>query len=267
MKRILYAADYSENGISAFQYAINLSEKLKAGLFALHVFNKDRAEPAEGQYQKLVDFCKEHYDGDLNKADINFDVVEDKSIINGIITKANKINAHLIITGSKSKTTVKKLLLGNTVESLIVKSPCPILTIPSSLEIKKINTIVYASDFEGKDLNAIYYLVKLVKPDHPAIRIVHISRRKEYKGDEQMRWFMELLEEKIAYPNIDAEVVFADNIFNSLKTYLAHKNADMLVMLERDSKGLMKKLFHDDLVKKMESLGNIPLLSFNENRL
>jgi hypothetical protein len=41
----------------------------------------------------------------------------------------------------------------------------------------------------------------------------------------------------------------------------------MIAMLERNSKGLMKMLFHLDLVKKMETLGNIPLMSFNENRL
>jgi hypothetical protein len=106
-----------------------------------------------------------------------------------------------------------------------------------------------------------------VKPYNPSIKIVHISPKEDYKGDEQMKWFLDLLKEKVLYDKIDSEVLFSEAVFDSLKTYLTDKNADMVVMLERNSKGLLKKFFYTDLVKKMESLANIPLMNYNEKHL
>ena len=36
-------------------------------------------------------------------------------------------------------------------------------------------------------------------------------------------------------------------------------------MLERENTGFLKKIFHQDLVKRMEIYGKIPLMSYNEN--
>ena len=49
-----------------------------------------------------------------------------------------------------------------------------------------------------------------------------------------------------------------------LKIYLEEIEADMVAMLEREKRSLGKKLFHTDLVKKMEQQSLIPLISFNE---
>jgi len=69
---------------------------------------------------------------------------------------------------------------------------------------------------------------------------------------------------KVTYKKIDFKVLFSEEIFNTLKSYLDSNNADMVAMLEREKSGFLKKLFHRDLVKEMESFGKIPLLSFNE---
>jgi len=54
----------------------------------------------------------------------------------------------------------------------------------------------------------------------------------------------------------------SENIFDALRIYLGEVGADLVVLLERKKKGVFNKWFHQDLVKKMESYGNIPLLSF-----
>ncbi|TYQ00079.1 nucleotide-binding universal stress UspA family protein [Tenacibaculum adriaticum] len=282
MKRvILHATDYSENAIPALKYAFSLSEKLNASLFIVHIFdyptifdeglkepyNSLEKESYKLHHDKLVDFCKKHYKGDLDKIDVTFEAIEDKSIENGIITKINELNADLIVTGTKSEKLLKELLLGRTIKHLIDRAPCPVLMVPKKAKVREIRTIVYASDFEERDINAIQDLLKIAKPYNATLKIVHFSTKEEYHGDEQMEWFKELLREKISYNNIETEILFSDNIFNSLREYLGKNKADIVAMLERTPKGLVKKIFHADLVKKMGTLGNFPLMSFNENRL
>ena len=281
MRKILHATDFSGNAIPALNYALNLSKKLDASIFVIHVFDyptifdKDLKEPYINledktyitQQNKLINFCNSNYEGDLGEVDVSFEAIENKSIINGIIEKAKNLNADLIITGTKSEKLLKELLLGKTALKLIEKAPCPVLTVPKDASADNIKTIVYASDFEEKDISAIYSLVHIAKPYEAAIKIVHVSKKENSYVLQKKSWFNQLLKEKIKYDKIDTEIIFSENIFDSLRNYLADENAGMVAMLERDSKGIVKMLFHSDLVKKMESLGSLPLMSFNGHRM
>jgi nucleotide-binding universal stress UspA family protein len=271
MKRILHATDYSENSISALKYAFNLSKKLNASLFVIHVFDSlpfGLDEKTDNRHLMiLADFCKKHYDGNIDELDISFDVIEDKSIVNAILKKANNLNASLIISGTKSEKVLNELLSANKAKQLIEKASCPVLTVPKQEGDNTLKTIVYASDFEENDISAIYDLVNIARPFDAKIKIVHVASKKDDSEIEKMDWFTDLLNDKVKYDNIDVEIVYSVDVFEALKTYLENKNADMVTMLKRNSKGIMNMIFHIDLVKKMETLGNIPLMSFNENRL
>ncbi|MDY0780960.1 universal stress protein [Tenacibaculum sp. IB213877] len=263
MKRILFATDYSENTVSGLKYACNLSEKLNASLFVIYVSKKKSDKSHEVE---LENFCREHYDLDLDKLDISFEVIESNSIEKGITNKAKELNADVIITGSKSEKLIKELLLGSTIKHLIDKAPCPVLMVPKKAKVREIKTFVYASDFEESDIKAIDKLLKLVKPFNAMLKIVHFSKDENIE-EEKMEWFKELLREKISYDKIETDVLISDNIFNNLRYYLGKNKADIAVMLERKPRKLVKKLFHADLVKKMGTLSNFPLMSFNETNL
>ncbi len=271
MKRILHATDYSENAIPALIYAFNLSKKLNASLFVIHVFDSlplglDGVKDNK-HLEILTEFCKKHYVGDIDELDISYDAIEDKSTVHAILKKAYGLKADLIISGTKSEIVLKELLIENKVKKLIEKAPCPVLTVPKELPEHKIDTIVYASDFEEYDIAAIYDLVNIAKPYNAKIKIVHIALNDGPKELEKKNWFTELLNDKIKYNNIDLEVIYSQYTFEALQAYFKKENADMVTMLERKSKGMINMLFHIDLVKKMETLGDIPLMSFNQRRL
>ena len=59
------------------------------------------------------------------------------------------------------------------------------------------------------------------------------------------------------------DILYSEDVFDTLKIYYRNSNADLIAMLEREDSGIASKVFHRDLVKRMESYGKIPLLSFN----
>ena len=138
------------------------------------------------------------------------------------------------------------------------------MAIPEDASHKKFDTIVYATDFEKEDVDAIHKLTEIAKLFNAEIKIVHISPLKEFDRKKQMEDFEEKVKENISYSKMEFDIIPSDNTFEDLRLYLGEVNADIIVMLERKSKGLLRKLFHRDLVKKMESYGRVPLLSFNE---
>jgi hypothetical protein len=82
-----------------------------------------------------------------------------------------------------------------------------------------------------------------------------------------MAWFKAMLKERVQYKRLFFELIESENVVESLKMYIENLGADLICMLERSSKGLVKKWFHRDLVKQVASNYNIPLLSFNEQNL
>ena len=280
MKTILYATDYSENSELALKYAFNLSTKMKAKLLVIHVFDYPtlldgislKPQPAfpdiEGDAFKkhnsqLNAFCKRVLKSDSATLNIEIDAIENKSVINGIVDKANTVSAFLIVTGIKGYSELRELIMGSTAKQLIEKAPCPVLTIPSDSVKTKIETIVYATGFEEEDIGAIYKLTKIAKPFNAKIIIVHVSSLEENIRKRNKKDLEAKIHKHIDYTNLKLDIIYSDDTLNTLKMYYSNSNADLIAMLEREDSGFTSKVFHRDLVKRMESYGKIPLLSFN----
>ncbi len=280
MKTILYATDYSENSVAALKYAHDMCLRMNAKLLVIHVFDyptmldgfslkaQDAFPDIEGyafkmHYFKLNNFCKEHLGTGLDKINVKVEAIEDQSVVNGIISKAHEIEPLLIITGIKGGSALRYVITGNTTKHLIEKAPCPVLKIPSDVSLTQIKTIVYATDFEEEDLGAIGKLTEIAEPLNANIKIVHIYPLEEKIRAEQKKRMEERIHKHIDYPNMDVEILYSNAIFKDLRIYFGKTNADLIAMLERKSKSLTSQIFHRDLVKKMESYGRIPLISFN----
>ena len=275
---IIHATDYSKNTVAALKFAHLLSSKLGANLKVIHVFdyptiiNTKVLEPVphiesnayKHHNSKLLKFCKQHLADDLDLRKISTEAILDKSVVNGIISLATELDAAMIITGIKGVNIIKEFIMGNTTKHLIEKSSCPVLAIPAEASHKQLETIVYASDFLEEDIYAIAKLVEIARPFKGVIKVVHITKKEEYDGIAQMEWFKEALKQKIKYKKIEFEVIFSEDIFDSLRIYLGDVNADLVVMMEREKYGFMDKITHRDLVKRMESYGRLPLMIFNK---
>lgn len=280
MKIILHATDYSENAVAALKYAYTMSTKMDASLLVVHIFDYPTTFDTEvnepiPQFKKnafkkhnskLREFCIKHLGNELDKMNVKVEAIEDKSVVNGIISKAKELNAFMVITRMKGESAFKELIMGNITRKLIEKSPCYVLAVPEDVSHRQIETIVYATDFEDEDINAIHALTEIAKAFDAEIRIVHISLLKEFDRKKLMKDFEEKAKENLSYSKMEFDIIPSDNTFEDLRLYLGEVGADVIGMLERKSKGLLKKLFHRNLVKKMKSYGKIPLISFHETR-
>jgi hypothetical protein len=211
---------------------------------------------------KLEEFCEIHLGKNWRSPNLQIQAMENQSVLKGIISIAEEWHAYLIVVGMKGGSGLRELILGSTAKQLIEKSPCPVLAIPANAVYKPLNTIVYASDFEEEDVYAIRKLTEIAEYYTSKIKIIHISTEDEYKGQMQLKWFKEILRKKVKYEQFEFKLLFNEDIFGSLQGYLEEVGADILVMLERKEAGFLKKWFHRDLVKKMESHAKVPLLSF-----
>ncbi|PLX95096.1 MAG: universal stress protein [Desulfuromonas sp.] len=140
-RTILFATDFSQGAISAFEKALSLSLSLKAKLLVLHVisepvdlrgfyvphisFEKLEQEFAEGAERMMAAFVKEHLEG----------VGDCETIVSPglphdeIIKTAKAKEADVIVLGTHGRTGLDHVLFGSTAEKVVRKSPIPVLTV------------------------------------------------------------------------------------------------------------------------------------------
>ena len=279
MKTILYATDFSKNSVAALKYARSLAEQLGYRLVVCHVFDYPTilgatalSEPFPDLEKdafktnriKLEGFCQEHLGAIWKAPNIQLQPVENKSVLKGILSTAEEWHAQMVVVGIKGESVIREIMMGSTTKNLIKKAPCPILAVPSDASHISLKTIVYATAFEEEDIYAIRKLTELAKAFDSQIKVVHIVTEDEYAGETLLEWFKEMLSDKVSYDKMEFKLLFSEDIFESLRVYLGDVNADMVVMLEREQRSIFKKWFHRNLVKKMESYGRVPLMSFRE---
>lgn len=280
MKTIMYATDYSKNSELALKYAYHISSKMEAKLLVIHVFDypivlnaisvKPKAafrdsngDALTKHHLKITTFCERVLNRNIAALNIEIDAIGSKSVVKGIIDKAKTVDAFLIVTGVKGTSKLRELIMGSTAKKLIQRAFCPVFTIPSDSVKTDIDTIVYATDFEEEDIGAMDNLIEIAKPFKAKIKVVHISPLDETISKSYKNSIEDKIHKYIDYSNLNLDILYSDDAFNTLKTYCQNSNADFIAMLERKSSSFSSKMFHRNLVSRMKSYGEIPLLSFN----
>ncbi len=275
MNLIIYATDCSGHSVQNLKYAYALSRLLGSQLLVLHTYalppvrvstirtNKQLTKLAqEEQLQLVKDYTQKHLGAQQGPNSWVADIVADTSVADGILRKAGELDADLVIAGLTHEQSMRGLLAGNVAHSLLERSHCPVLLIPTTAQYRKPVTLVYATDFEMDDIEAIKQLLPIARAGDAHIIIVHVPVPGEYPGEEQMAWFRELLEQQIDYEKVNFQVLGQGRVKETLAMFVKDKGADLLAMLERKERGFMKTLFHKDLVKEMGRGLEIPVLAF-----
>ncbi|WP_297704780.1 universal stress protein [uncultured Eudoraea sp.] len=276
MDTILYATDCTKNSISTLDYALNLSETVKAKLVVLHIYDippvrtsnirspEQLNKLAMNEHKELLeDYCRKNLNQNLSKNQPLYEVAQNTSISKGIVDRISKSKIDLLVIGMKDEHSSRGFFSGNIANKLIDKNLCPILIIPPQYSYKGIERIAYASDFESSDIIAIEKLAAIAEYYDAKIEVVHIPTLEEYGAMQQMEWFKELLEVQVPYKKISFHMVLANSIAQGLRKHIKDENADLLGMLERKNNGLFSSIFNKDIIKKMETLVTIPILCYN----
>jgi len=147
--KILVPVDGSINSMKAIDYAVNVAEKYKSEIIALHVlysqtgfaFHKEtvagtitssslndlnlEAKQEAEKWFKEINKRAEKMNVQI-RTEVVFTVI---SIVEGILTYAEKENIDLIIIGSKGKSGWKKLIVGSVASGISTYAHCPILIV------------------------------------------------------------------------------------------------------------------------------------------
>lgn len=141
IKKILFAADFSEGSSNSLPYAVDLAKRYGAKLYLVHVIY-DIAKTS-GSYVPHVSLDELYKEMETNaKAELEKVYIEEMKACKDVehvvlkgtpyeeisrFAEENKID--LIVIGTHGRKGLDRMLFGSTAEQVVRHAPCPVLTV------------------------------------------------------------------------------------------------------------------------------------------
>ena len=254
----MYAKNY-------FQYAIELTHRFEGELIMMHTFMKSESrtnpqEKLQDRGQLVINQLKEFVGNNLPP---HYDVkisyhVKYTGPVHSILATAKEKKVDLIVMGMKSKPEKGKGYIGAVTNEIMQQADCPVLIIPPSSSFTYVNKLVYALDFDFRDLAVINEMLHWCKVLKAELTCVHIWEKDE--NSEVIKRNMDILSTVYSSkkPNLKMEVVKGE-VKEGIVKYTLENEVDLLILAFR-KRSLLDRLFIPNTTKGIVKSVNTPVL-------
>jgi nucleotide-binding universal stress UspA family protein len=277
-RSILVPTDFSDNALTAAEFAFDLAQRLKSTVILFHVLHipvsqiqEDAMVIIERQNEKRADsYNSLNAISEVLKK--RFPSVEVKTEVrSGFLADSVKevvedFSVELVVMGTKGASGIKELLVGSNTSHVLDEVSVPVFAIPNEIVQKPFNRILFATDFEFDDVDALEDIARLAEAYDAEIKVVHITDETTLlngNDDGRIDWLKEICEQRIKYDRIKFQLISRkENNLESINKIVKEYNADMVCM-SSSGKGLFKRLFNGSLTHKMVYHSGIPFMAYH----
>lgn len=271
---VLIPIDFSKPALKALSYACNLFRAEDARLMLLHNFiplqggffddetkveeNRFEEERIRQQLQKLADRMNREFGV----------AIREHRVLHGgasrnIVAVAKKEAADLIVMGTTGKSGLREKLVGSTTTRVMAQAPCPVLAVPERYRPAPVRNIIFCTEFSLQDLQVLRLLRTWQATRKAKLHLYHFvtagsrNRRFEVLHND----YQKLLTLVLGHGRIQVEVKNTRNVQVELEKLAHHKEADLMVMLNRRRKW-WQHLTEASHTRKVVYQARIPILAY-----
>ena len=273
MKRILVPTDFSPTAEKAFRFALDIATKTKGTVILYHVYTpvesttidtvqkrKQYNAQTETNLVKRLQRLKKKVTG--NAVDISVSTVLGRTpIIDNILGFAEDNQIDLIVMGTQGGSGLKKAIVGSVAGRIIENSDVPVLLVPEKFEWKEPEQIVFSTNYQKTDKQALSLILSLAKLYAAKVIIVHLYDvyaldEKEKTEFETNAYAMQKIFNKF---NLKFQLLKTSSVTETMENLYKEIPYDMVAMVRR-KKTFMERFFLKSFTKNMAYITNHPLL-------
>lgn len=276
IKKILVPTDFSSVADNALMSALFLADTLKAEIELVHFYHHLVPTDAIGQpiavsptwdYEAEENVAKERLGQIKHQVNIRFPQIKVSTRVQlGFLGDTLPMVSHfeaidLIVCGTNGTDKFGELLLGTNTTSVVQHSAIPVLVVPGNATLNKLNTIVFATDFQFDDVKVLTELAFILNDLGSLIQVVHLAPRIPANADT-LDWLQEMAEARTEYPFITYYNIEKEASSENLNNFLKEQRADLVVMTTK-GKGLFERLTKGSLTRGMICHSTTPVLVYH----
>lgn len=271
MKKILFPTEFASHAPEVFKYAVELAYVFKAQLILLHAYGKPEYDLASDELMEcrknkvmdnMIKFVQTNFPEEY-RTQIEIDYMAIIGYPNNVILKvAAEEEVDVIVMGMTGQINTLETIFGTTSKHILDKAECPVLAIPLSAKFEGINNIVYTTNFELRDKDAINYLKLWSSIFNAAIHCTHISENKEKEllAKKNMALLSDVYEEE----RMVGFELKSGVLKKVIDDYAKSKKADIIATMSH-KRNFFNRLLKSNRVKDIARNTSIPLLVIKDN--
>jgi nucleotide-binding universal stress UspA family protein len=261
MKQILVATDFSNCASNAMEYAVELANKLKVEIVAIHaigtteginnnvysaIFIEDYYKTKRESLEKWANIfvSKEEY------KDVKVSTTCDVGSVIKVITKYIDANpVELLVMGTMGATGIKDLF-GHNASMMVNNTTTPTLIIPAETKFSGNPVITLSTDYEvslsSEDIAALNDLITAFKSEKLTILNV-IDTKQAWKTNEAGE---NSIKELIKNTELDFKYIQEDDVTDGIVNYIKSSNTDILCLVKHQH-NMIYRIFNHSTVKEV----------------
>lgn len=190
MKNILIPTDFSENARNAIRYALDYFADIPVNFYILNVSRENKIYKEEDEVffessaqthiieksaALLVEEIKICQSFAKNSFHNFYSLQENMQLVEAIRKHVAEKEVDYILMGTKGASKISRKEIGTNTSDVITKVKCPVLVIPENAKFKKIQNLVFLTDYNFLYRNKVTSrLSETLKLHAAALRILHI---------------------------------------------------------------------------------------------
>ncbi len=276
--KILCPVDFSEQSLNALEFASKIAEKHQGNLTLMHVYAKEALKKFLERENRNLDKS-----GDdsfmMNSSETILKDLTDTinglqrnhrsnyyftigSVKDNIIDYANKHSYDLVVMGTDGISDAFEKFTGSTTLQITDNINCPMLCIPTGTGYRDFEKIVYASDYQQEDKEALKSLITFTKPFDPAITVLHLYKKDTSFEEAHYKRFVEEIKSYFpAYPLEFVDKQIQGDVYLGIHEFMLQNEADLLGLFHHH-KNIFQKLFETSTTEEVTYAANYPVIIF-----
>jgi nucleotide-binding universal stress UspA family protein len=187
LRNVVLATDFSDASQAAVGYAAAIAKTYQGRVYAVHVIVPEvyTYTPVETlpQIEETVQRWAEEQMKALMGSEQLRDVphegmVRHDEIWDGLEQVITRHNADVIVTGTRGRRGLRKLVMGSVAEEILRLSPVPVLTVhpeAGQASPREPRTILFPTDFSADSLRALAYALSLAQEFQASMIFLHVA--------------------------------------------------------------------------------------------
>lgn len=274
MKKIIIPVDFSEHSEYALETAAALAKQHNSELIVMHMLELSESVYTTSSQQKseenafLLMMASKKLNSFLDQPFLEgltiTPIIKHHKVLKEVSDAAHSVNADLIIMGSRGLSDHSGIFTGSNTDKIVRYSSTPVLVVKSKPESVDFNTIVLATDFSDKSINAVKSALNLLNKLSKKVTLLYINTpNKDFLNSDE-------IEEKISsffeHAHLDREkhniMLAADyNVEDGILNFVKRNNTEVMALLTSGKKGL-SHLFGGSISEDLANHAKRPVITF-----
>jgi nucleotide-binding universal stress UspA family protein len=274
IKKILCPVDFSNASNNGVEYAAKLSIKTGSELTLMHILSLPAIYEDVTTFGLLSTYNEKRKEAQAELKDYCNEIISAYNVpcsydieYSGIEKSSGKIeneNYDLIVCGSNGADNISQFYLGSDSFRISRNSEAPTLIVPELCSYSEINHLVFASGYNKGDHVLVKQLKDFMKDFNSSLTVLHISEKETPVSQEVFRAFTHIVDEAMDFhQKINFQRVVNKDEAESIEHFMHESNADVLAVCMEEH-GFLYRMFHTNLIKKITSYADYPVLIFHK---